>query len=284
MNAKSDNNGVGFDFCAFLDYDNNPDVCLYEIGSYKCIPDYSYGPIVRPRGIIHYVISGKGKLVISDKEYDIHAGQIFLIPAGVSAYYKADTKDPWSYLWTHLGGTILLEILRDSGIDEFSPVKDILPIDGQNVFTSILKDIFDNYQREYYCIGKMYEMIDYFKQTYIKENTAAIENLQLKYVKTVIKYIQLKYSEQLKVESIASTCGLNRSYLSRLFKDATGSTIQDYLLSYRMKTAENMLLTTSNSIQYIAYAVGYNDIFTFSKAFKKHVGSAPSDYRKNAGL
>ena len=67
-------------FCVFLNYDSGSDVQLYELGSYKCIPNYSYGPCIRTRGIIHYVISGSGILQIGGHEYPVHADQLFYIP------------------------------------------------------------------------------------------------------------------------------------------------------------------------------------------------------------
>lgn len=274
-------NGLGFDFCAFLDYDKSAEVRLYEIGNYKCEPGYSYGPVVRPRGILHYVISGKGKLRIMNKEYKIHENQLFYIPADIMAYYEADHDNPWEYMWTHIGGAVMLEVLKDCQLDEYNPVKDIISPKGKyfRSLFDILSDIFNYYESEYYCISRTYEMMDYFKRAYVSETKKTSESLQLQYVRTVIKFIQLKFSEDIHVDDIALTCGLNRSYLSRLFHEATGTTIKDYLQSYRMQAAENMLKNTDSTIQYIAYAVGYNDIFTFSKAFKKHTGSSPSAFR-----
>jgi AraC family transcriptional regulator of arabinose operon len=46
-----------------------------------------------------------------------------------------------------------------------------------------------------------------------------------------------------------------------------------------MKKAMRLMQNSSQSIQSIAFAVGYNDIFTFSKAFKAHTGKSPSEYR-----
>ena len=116
------------------------------------------------------------------------------------------------------------------------------------------------------------------------ENSSAKEekeqNNSLLYVKNVISYIQLKYSEPIKIDSIALSLGLNRSYLTRLFKEATGYSLQEYLLTYRMKMAVKLLADESISVNRIAASVGYNDTFTFSKAFKRHFGCAPSDYRK----
>ena len=162
MKMKTD--GIGFDFCVFTDYDSSADVHLYEIGNYSCEPGYSYGPIIRSRGIMHYVLSGKGILKMEKKVYAIHGGQIFYIPAGISAYYAADQDTPWSYRWLHIGGTELHSVLRDIGLDENNPVLDVTSkSDINSTFETLLNDIFENYERQYYCIGKVYEIMDYLK-------------------------------------------------------------------------------------------------------------------------
>jgi AraC-like DNA-binding protein len=281
MNTKT--NGPGFDFCAFLDYDKSADVRLYEVGNYVAVPGYSYGPVIRPRGILHYVTSGKGILQIMGKEYHIHAEQIFYIPEGISAYYEADHNDPWTYCWAHIGGSAMRELLNDSEINEMHPVRDVITPEGESVspLKRIMDDLMENFEREYFCIAKTYEFMDYIRSVYVKSTEETSESQQLQYVRTVIKFIQLKFSEPILVDDIAATCGLNRSYLSRLFHDATGSTIKDYLTTYRITMAKNMLKNTDSTIQYIAFAVGYSDIFNFSKAFKKVTGTSPTDFRKN---
>lgn len=84
---------------------------------------------------------------------------------------------------------------------------------------------------------------------------------------------------QKRIEDISYALGLNRSYLTRLFKEATGYSLQDYLLTYRMKMAVKLLIENTLSIAQIAQAVGYVDTFTFSKAFKRHFGQAPSAFK-----
>ncbi len=268
----------GYDKRWFLDFDNSNDFYLYEIGTYKCPPCYGYGPAIRTRDIFHFVISGKGTLYIDDNIYSIKAGQGFLIPANVKAYYEADNDDPWHYMWIHLGGARLSEALYSAGINEHQPVfSSTSPTDK---IQTIFNEIFDNKDDEYYCIGKIYEFMSFLTNT-SKSRVAIETSPQLNYVKKTIKYIQLKYSEAIHIDDISNSCGLNRSYLSRLFKDATGSSIQEYLMTYRMKTAVKLMKETDKTIQDISLAVGYNDIFTFSKAFKKHYGTPPKEYRKH---
>ncbi len=265
--------GLGFDFCAFLNYDTSSDVQLYEIGSCKCEPNYSYGPVVRSRGILHYINSGKGTLIMNDKQYDIHDSQFFYIPAGVKAFYKADDSEPWDYAWLHIGGRIVNETFHELNIDENNPVCDV------NDFDSFINNIFDNHKREYFCIGKLYEIIDHLHNLLdLKEKTSS-DNLKLKYVRNVIQYINLKYSDRISVEGIARSLNLNRSYLSRLFHEATGMTIQEYLSAQRFKAAKDLLKNTDRTINDISCAVGYVDVFTFSKAFKKQFGQTPSEFR-----
>ena len=69
--------------------------------------------------------------------------------------------------------------------------------------------------------------------------------------------------------------------IAKIFDDIKNNSEKEYLMQYRMKSAMKLMEDPALSIQYISFAVGYNDIFTFSKAFKKHVGQSPSEYRKS---
>lgn len=141
---------------------------------------------------------------------------------------------------------------------------------------ALAKDILDNYTRQYYCVGTLYKICDYMIENSKARQEDGYEN-SLLYVKNVISYIQLKYSEHVKIENIAISLGLNRSYLTRLFREATGYSLQEYLLTYRMKMALRLLSEDKLSVSQVAEAVGYTDTFTFSKAFKRHFGKTPSD-------
>lgn len=268
---------VGADFCKFYYFDGYNDLSLYEIGYCQCDPGYSYGPLVRNRNIFHYVISGKGSLTINDQVYSVDAKQGFLIPDEVLAYYEADIDDPWVYVWIHVDGPKANEVFHLAGITKENPL--FIPSCETEKFEHIFKELFENNENEYYCMGKTYEILD-FIITHSTNKVHETTNMQLEYVRKVIKYIQLKYNEQIKVETVATILGLNRSYLARLFKEATGCTIQDYILRCRMKEAERYLTSKEYSIQYISYAVGYSDTFTFSKAFKRYSGMSPTEYRK----
>lgn len=271
---------TGVDKVKFIDHTKSNDFYLFEVGRYKCIPSYSYGPIIRPKTIFHYVVSGKGHLVLNDKRYDVEAGQGFLIPAKCKAYYEADAEDPWEYTWIHIDGPRTMELFNSAGISEENPI--YIPRSDSRIILDILGDIYDNSDRECYCYAKVYEFFD----TIISLSKNRVLNdvdPRLAYVKSAINFIRLKYSEPISVEEIAAACGLNRSYLTRLFKHATGYTPQEYLGTYRIKKATELLSESSESVSSISFLVGYSDVYTFSKAFKRVKGMSPSDYRNSHG-
>lgn len=272
---------TGVDKVKFVDHTKSNDFYLFEVGRYKSIPGYSYGPIVRPKTIFHYVVSGRGYLILNDKRYDVESGQGFLIPAKCKAYYEADKDNPWEYAWIHIDGPRTMELFSSAGISEENPIYN--PRSDSGVILDILGDIYDNSDRECYCYAKVYEFFDTIISL-SKNRVLHDVDPRLAYVKSAINFIRLKYSEPITVAEIAAACGLNRSYLTRLFKHATGYTPQEYLSTYRMKKATELLLESTESVCNIALIVGYSDAFTFSKAFKRFKNVSPSEYRKNHGV
>ncbi len=84
-----------------LDFVNDKTGSLYVncCGCSQTAPLHSFGPASKPHYLIHYVLSGKGHFRFHDKEYQLEAGYGFLIQPNELAFYQADAKDPWSYLW-----------------------------------------------------------------------------------------------------------------------------------------------------------------------------------------
>ncbi len=265
-----------YDECYFLNYNQCNDLQLYEIGKQKCPPSYSFGPVMRGHYIFHYILKGKGALFLNNKQYTLSAHQGFVILPNALAYYEADETEPWDYVWVHLDGPKTVEFFQQSGMSIEHPL--FLPIRSSGRIASIMQELLENNNRELYCIGKIYELFDNI--IHYSTNTIHTEhNVKLGYIKKIINFIDIKYSEPIHMDDIAHACGLDRSYMTRLFKEATGRTPQDYLMSYRMKSACMMLEKENISIQNIAYSVGYSDYSTFSKAFKRYMEVSPNEYR-----
>ncbi|MGY3765393.1 helix-turn-helix domain-containing protein [Vagococcus vulneris] len=93
-------------------------------------------------------------------------------------------------------------------------------------------------------------------------------------------YIHKNYQDAISLDTLAEFSHLNRSYVSRLFKEATNMTVTEYLTSFRLEQAKKLLSTTDLSIAEISLEVGYIDPAYFSRLFKKDIGCTPKKYRQ----
>lgn len=97
----------------------------------------------------------------------------------------------------------------------------------------------------------------------------------------VIEYIKKNYCRyDLSREEVAKYAGLSNAYMSRLFKEKTGSKYIEYLTACRMEEAKRLLLETNMSIKDIAEAVGYFNVPGFRNKFKSYFGINASEIRK----
>lgn len=103
--------------------------------------------------------------------------------------------------------------------------------------------------------------------------------LQDFYIREATSFIEQNFQNDISVEDIAAFCNLNRSYFGKIFRDAVGKSPQEFLISYRMTKAAELLKLTELTIKDIGNAVGYPSQLHFSRAFKKTYGISPREWR-----
>jgi two-component system response regulator YesN len=100
-------------------------------------------------------------------------------------------------------------------------------------------------------------------------------------VRKAKEYIEENYQDsELSAAGIAEVCGVNVSYLSRIFKTEMGVGVIDFLTNYRMRAASILLSQTDLKIYEVAEKTGYKSQHYFSVAFKKVLEVSPMEYRK----
>jgi len=93
------------------------------------------------------------------------------------------------------------------------------------------------------------------------------------------RMIDERWSEKLTLDQIARACGLNRAKLTRGFREMFNCSIAEALAERRLLEARRLLLTTDLPVSSIGYESGYLNNASFSRAFGRHFGRSPSDYR-----
>jgi AraC-like DNA-binding protein len=110
------------------------------------------------------------------------------------------------------------------------------------------------------------------------ENKASLKSHDR--VLDVLDYVQSHYYETYTLSDIAADAGLSERQFANICRQLKGQSFVQYLNAIRTEKAKELLLNTSMSISAIAFEVGFEEISTFYRAFKKHQGQSPMSMRK----
>ena len=207
-----------------------------------------------------------------------------LFPGQITTYI-ADKNLPWEYAWVEFDG------LRAKGAVELACLSM-----NQPIYHARSKDMRENMVKEMmylvehkdmpplHLIGHVYLFLDFLTRSAVHMTAPKTGRLRDFYIKEALTYMEQNFQNDISVEDIAATCGLNRSYFGKIFKESLGKTPQEFLLNYRMVKAAELLKLTGLSIGDISNAVGYANQLHFSRAFKNMYGLAPREWRNQNRL
>lgn len=99
-------------------------------------------------------------------------------------------------------------------------------------------------------------------------------------ITSVCRYIKQNYASDITTEDICKEFFFSRSHFSHLFRKETGESFREYLTGVRLDHAKRLLKYSNLNITEIALSVGFKNANYFSNIFKEHVGTSPSEYRK----
>ena len=118
------------------------------------------------------------------------------------------------------------------------------------------------------------------KQLLLKIIETVDENaLPARMVEALDNYIRENAGDDISNTEIGAIFGYHPFYISKVLKDRKGTTLRQYIISYRLKLAKKLLEESSKSVNEIAEDCGFNDPSYFTKTFKSAFGMTPKDYR-----
>jgi transcriptional regulator GlxA family with amidase domain len=102
-------------------------------------------------------------------------------------------------------------------------------------------------------------------------------------ISRIKEMIHARLHDGLTIAGLANQMGISRRHLGRLFKAATGTTLQDYVAAARLARVQELLLHSDLPLKTIAARAGVSSANYLSAAFIRSMGVSPSDYRRQAG-
>ena len=158
----------------------------------------------------------------------------------------------------------------------------------KQLFTQFIMDVFHLFEhlkaddmtdivKNIHAITNFEDLVSYTKETL----TSFFGQYRMnENVVSVLEVIGRDYKKELSLKDISKDLFINPVYLGQLIKKETNSTFAELLNEQRIKAAQQLLLSTNDSIEDICYTVGYSNVGYFYKVFRKLCGKSPKAYRK----
>lgn len=238
---------------------------------------------------IYYSISGGKQLLIANKFYDISPGDLFVINQFESHYVSQINNAVHERIVLSIYPDFLKSISTDNTNlsycfthrpENFNH-KICLNKDQQNRFMYFINKIAstDGFASDVIEYAAFLELMILLTGIYMTNNDVSLLT-PYKYneqIDEIIAYINDNISKQLTIDRLSKHFFLSKSYICRIFKLATGTTINKYITARRISIAKS-LLSNGFNVNDVCIECGFNDYSNFLKSFKKAVGVSPKKY------
>ena len=237
-------------------------------------------------------VEGWYDVTISNETFHINPGEIIFIPSGsIHSLHAPTTGARFIFLFD------LHFLEKLSGFTSISTMLGKPIVIRKETFLPIYDDIYDlliQMRTEYFSntdfadimiyshLLELFSLLGRYRITEMKLSSTRIYK-QKEYIdkfNEVLKYIDEHYMENLCLESIAYKAGFSKFHFSRLFKQYTNFTFNEYLTHRRIKAASDLLAQPNLSITEVSLAVGFVSISTFNRIFRQVNNCTPSEYRR----
>ncbi|MBS4461537.1 AraC family ligand binding domain-containing protein [Aerococcaceae bacterium zg-B36] len=271
----------------YSEYETNSiDLTLDFCGFEHCPPGYAFGPAIRENYVLHYIEKGQGYFEHQNIRYPLKKGDLFLLRPNESTYYYADKDNPWSYYWIGMNGTKLKDFINLTLLADIPVLINSAQTPTDLIGFSVKSTVYqaNTMQKtlinELHIYSKLYDVLYQIAKT-VPSPQSSIQNLQYKLYMQAQQIMSTQYTKvDLTIHSVAQQLSITRNYLSAVFKQFSELSPKEYLLQIRMKRAKQLLETTNEPVQVIAFSIGFRDPLHFSKAFKQYIGLSPKQYRQ----
>ena len=248
---------------------------------------------------IGFVTEGSVILGCGNRNYQMECGDIFFINSNVlhSMYRNATYKRAifksiafhssiisenvtsvfyTKYLFPILSNVNFKECIINKDHRAYQSILDIL----ENVWNYVYFEDSDYELKVRNELSTLFGILNQLQKNIEETVFPKIPNyLPEKRVQVLLDYIQTNYKDKITIETLAKTASISKTEVLRCFKSIIGLSPINYLNSYRLQKAAQLLINTENNIQEIATECGFDDNSYFSKLFKKNYHVTPHSFR-----
>lgn len=238
-------------------------------------PQWHFEDLVNPDNfIIAYAESGKCHYLLEGRDVVLKQDQCVFFQRGEPHTAWADPEDPWRYFSVSFGLLFLDEDTREA-IQSLPTLH--IPANSthcRNLLFSLYR-IWTTQPPGYYLQVRSM-ILELLREILCGSYEDTLTDAQQMRMQKALTYIHSNLTQTCSVSELARIAGFSESHFSKLFRIMTGQSVNTYQNLMRLAHARNLLQLGDCNVSEAAAAVGFRDIYYFSRMYKKLLGEPPS--------
>jgi AraC family transcriptional regulator, arabinose operon regulatory protein len=228
--------------------------------------------------IFIYCVHGKGWYRVLNKTYQVESGQFFILPAYCSHIYGADPEAPWSIYWVHFFGSTARSIVNYlAGENQYAPVGVFYDAFRIRLFNRIYEHVerSSNFDSLIFANSCLHQFLISFKETLQPGLGPQNDGID-----RVLLFMKKNLHQKISLEALASMAGMSTPHFSAMFKKRLNNSPVNHFTLLKIQHACQLLKTGVAPVKNVAFAVGFDDPYHFSKVFSQTMGISPRQFRQ----
>lgn len=231
--------------------------------------------------LLIYTKSGTGIIESRGESITVRAGMVVVIDCLKYQHYRTKNGCNWEFEWIHFNG-----ISAGCYFDLINS-RTLVPVQlkGENEIDDILEETVSVIKSG--SMNKDFMFSEFITRILTRIILAKSSNIKnCKYINhrenimKSIETIQRRYAEKISMTELAKQSHISKYYFVRIFKEYTGQTPYEYLISQRLDRSKRLLTGTGLSVSRISSECGFEDTSNYIRCFKRATGMTPGKFRK----
>ncbi len=240
-----------------------------QFGHFICDHSYHISRQTLEWFLILYMNAGELEITLEDRTSLAAAGQLVFLDCRKPHRY-ACTKNA-DFYWFHFNGScssVYADLFCDTGsfiFQESSSEKQMI----ERIFLYAQEIPVDEHRISLNIQRLLVHMLN-------PRNA----NRDHRILNPALDYIRKHYDQSIPLSLLAEKCSMSTSHFIRTFEKHLGASPHEYVLSYRLRQAKQLLVSTNQTIEIIAEQCGFNSASHFARAFRSSNQLSPTEFRK----
>jgi len=226
-----------------------------------------------------YISSGEGVFNSGGVTYQVKPGSLMLLLPGIKHFYKPLVETGWREYWVGFKGAYFSGLIEEG---RFSPEQVFFEVGLSDSILSLFNLIFDEVrtQRPLYQMKACAAILSLIAEVLARERRSDQPNFYQQIVEKAKYLMESNIFSAINLSAISDQLGISTSRLNEIFKTYTSMTPYQYYIHIKIHRAESLLEQEDLPVKEVAYKMGFDDQYYFSRLFKNKTGVSPSDWKK----